>query len=143
MLPVTACKWRDDMGLNQLSMNLIACSPAVTCRSPAFVSNLVSPSHLRVRPRLQPPAVFSPSAASASAASLTVGCLPGAISRRASILALLPFLIFPSPAVASPSDGGDDLQRYTDQTEGFTLLISPSWVKVFSSFFLASLAKAG
>jgi hypothetical protein len=118
------------MGISQLSMSLITCSPAVpvTSISHAFVSYIASPSHLR--PRLQSPSLFPPSAASS-----TIEYSPGGITRRASILALLPFLVFPSPAVASPSDAGDDLQRYSDQTEGFTLLIPPSWVKVLSSCF--------
>lgn len=120
------------MRICQLSMTLITSSPAVTSLSHAFlpISNLAA-SHLR--PRLQPPSISLPSAA---AASSTVGDLPSGITRRASILAILPFLVFPSPAVASPSDDGDggDLERYTDRAEGFTLLIPPSWVKVL--FFL-------
>ncbi|EHA8592580.1 psbP domain-containing protein 2, chloroplastic [Cocos nucifera] len=51
------------------------------------------------------------------------------VSRRSSILLLFPFLLVSSPSAASPLVS-DDLQRYTDQGEGFTLLKPSSWVKV-------------
>nr|XP_010930694.1 psbP domain-containing protein 2, chloroplastic [Elaeis guineensis] len=51
------------------------------------------------------------------------------ISRRRSILLLFPFLVVSSPSAASPPVS-DDLERYTDTGEGFTLLKPPSWVKV-------------
>ncbi|KAF3337734.1 psbP domain-containing protein 2 [Carex littledalei] len=109
-------------------MTLITSSSAVTSLSYASVSNLAS--HLR--PQLQPLSVFLPSATATATATANpaVADLTSGITRRASILAFLPFLVFPSPAVASPSDGGDHLERYTDQADGFTLLIPPSWVKV-------------